>query len=218
MVTLIQKKSSSVRIFSLFHSIGVTLHMPRSYHFTYIYLLSIRGLQPRHLKGYLCILIKTRKSSISSLISSLIPSNNSLPSKIVIQQQFSKDSNSAVIGLSETKLDKTIFDSEVSTPNYSLIRKDRNRKGGGVACYIRRDICFNGQNYLTDEIENISFDLLLPKTNPISIAIVCKPPTDNCFLDYLSKELNDFNLMENDLFILFDPNINILDNGQKHLG
>ena len=113
------------------------------------------------------------------------------------------------------KLDKTIYDSEISIPNYSLIRKDWNRKGGGVACYIRSNICFNSQNYLSDEIENISFDLLLPKTKPISIAIVYKPPTDNHFLDYLSRGLNDFNLMENDLFILGDTNINILNNGEN---
>ena len=97
---------------------------------------------------------------------------DSLPSKIEELRQIAKNTNSAVIGLSETKLDKTIFDSEVSIPNYSLIRKDRNRKGKGVACYIRSDICFNGQNYLSDEIKNISFDLLLLKTKPISIAIV----------------------------------------------
>ena len=86
---------------------------------------------------------------------------NSLPSKIEELRQIPKNTDSAVIGLFETKLDKTIFDSKVSTPNYSLIRKDQNRKGGGVACYIRSHIC---QNYLSDEIENVSFDLLLPKT------------------------------------------------------
>ena len=107
----------------------------------------------------------------------------SLPSKIEELRRIAKDTHSAVIGLSETKSDKTIFDSEISIPKYSLIRKDRNRKGGGVACYIRSDICFNSQNYLFDEIENISFDLLLPKTNPISIAIVYKPPIDNQFLN-----------------------------------
>ena len=40
-------------------------------------------------------------------------------------------------------------------------------------------------------------------------------PTDNHFLDYLSKGINDFNLMENDLFILGDTNINILNNGEN---
>ena len=34
---------------------------------------------------------------------------NSLPSKIEELRQIAKDTNSAVIGLSETKLDKTIF-------------------------------------------------------------------------------------------------------------
>ena len=72
---------------------------------------------------------------------------------------------------------------------------------GGVACYIRSEICFNSQNYLSDEIENISFDLLLPKTKPVSVAIVYKLPTDNHFLGYLSRGLNDFNLMKNDLFV-----------------
>ena len=97
----------------------------------------------------------------------------------------------------------------------SLIRKHRNRKGGGVTCYIRSDICFNSQNCLSDKIENISFNLLLPKTKPISIAIVYKPLTDNHFLGYLSMGLNDFNLMENNLFILGDTNINILNNGEN---
>ena len=60
----------------------------------------------------------------------------------------------------------------------------------------------------------MSFDLLLPKTKPMSIAIVYKLPTDNDFLEFLSKGLNDFNLMENDLFILGDTNTNILNNGK----
>ena len=77
---------------------------------------------------------------------------NSLPSKVEELRQIAKDTNLAVIGLSETKLDGTIFDSEIPIPNSRLIRKDHNRKGRGVACYIRNDICFNSQNYLPDEI------------------------------------------------------------------
>ena len=66
---------------------------------------------------------------------------------------------------------------------------------------------------ISEEIENISLDLVLPKTKPIST--VYKPPTDNHFLDYLYKWVNDFNLMENDLFILGNTDINTLNNGQK---
>ena len=140
---------------------------------------------------------------------------NSLPSKIEELRQTAKDTNAAVTGLSETKLDKTLFDSGISTPNYS--RKDRNRKGRGVVYYIRSNICFNSKNYLSGEIKNISFDLLLLKIKPISIAIVYRLPTDNHFLDYLPKGLNNFNLMENGIFILGDTNINILINGENIL-
>ena len=73
---------------------------------------------------------------------------NSLRSKIEEFTQITKDTNAAVIGLSETNFDKTIFDSDISIPNYNLIRQDQNRKSGGVACYIRTNICFNSKNYL----------------------------------------------------------------------
>ena len=112
-------------------------------------------------------------------------------------------------------VDKTIFDCEISFPNHSLIRKDRNRKGGDIAFFIRSDICFHSQNYLSDE--NNSFDLLLPKTKPFSFVIVYKPSNDNHFLYYLSKGLNDFNLMENDIFILGNTNTNTFNNGENIL-
>ena len=65
---------------------------------------------------------------------------NSLPSKIEELGQIAKNTNSAVIGLSETKLDKTMFDSEVSIPHYGLIRKDRNTERAGVLHVISEAI------------------------------------------------------------------------------
>ena len=62
---------------------------------------------------------KTRASFCSS--------KYSLPSKIEQLRQIVKNTNSAINGLSETKLDKTILDPEISIPNYSLIRKDQNK-------------------------------------------------------------------------------------------
>ena len=38
--------------------------------------------------------------------------------------------------MSETWLDPSVQDSEVDIEGYSLIRKDRNRKGGDVCMYI----------------------------------------------------------------------------------
>ena len=45
-----------------------------------------------------------------------------------------------VIGISESKLDSSVNDNEINIPGYEILRKDRNRNGGGVLAYIRNDI------------------------------------------------------------------------------
>ena len=72
--------------------------------------------------------------------------------------------NAAVIGITETKLGNTVYDSEVTIDGYSIVRNHRNRKGGGVACYIRSNICYSRRTCLSDNLENIFIDLLFPKT------------------------------------------------------
>ena len=44
----------------------------------------------------------------------------------------------AIIGITESKLDHTVHDLEVNLPGYDILRCDRNRNGGGFACYIQR--------------------------------------------------------------------------------
>ena len=36
--------------------------------------------------------------------------------------------------------------------NYELIRSDRNRHGGGVACFIRNDLSYNTKSFLSSEM------------------------------------------------------------------
>ena len=54
---------------------------------------------------------------------------------------IAKCSNPAAIGITKTKLKNTVYDSEVTKDEYNIVRNDRDRKGGGVACYIRSNIC-----------------------------------------------------------------------------
>ena len=65
---------------------------------------------------------------------------NSLLPKIDELRSIAQKSKAAVIGITETKLDKSVLNSEIDIVNYVIIRRDRNRNGGGVACYIRSDI------------------------------------------------------------------------------
>ena len=45
--------------------------------------------------------------------------------------------------LVETWLSGDVLDREVSIPNYTIVRLDRNRHGGGVAMYIQDSVAYN---------------------------------------------------------------------------
>ena len=57
---------------------------------------------------------------------------SSLLPKIDKLSEIARIPNPAVVGITETKIDNSIGDSEISIDGYSVIQRDRNRKGGGV--------------------------------------------------------------------------------------
>ena len=59
----------------------------------------------------------------------------------------------------------------------------------------------------------IFVDLLLPKTKPISVRIVYRPPKYTHFLQLFAEIRNSLNILENEIFVLGDMNIDILQNG-----
>ena len=141
---------------------------------------------------------------------------NSLLSKIDELREIARKTRAKVIGITESKLDGSVLDGEINIDGYQLVRSDRNRHGGGVACYIRTDISFNVRGDFSSEIENIFLDILLPKTKPILIGILYQPPDQSKFLDNLSTSISQtcsFN--EQEVYILGDLNINLI-NSQKH--
>ena len=111
---------------------------------------------------------------------------NSILSKIDEFRVIAKKSKAAVIGITESKLGGTVLDGEINIDGYEVIRSDRNRHGGGLACYVRNDISFNIRSDFSDEIDSILFDMLLPiKTKPILLGILSRPPNQFKFLDKL---------------------------------
>ena len=135
---------------------------------------------------------------------------NSLLSKIDELREIARKTRATVICITESKLDGSVLDGEINIDGYELVRSDRNRHGGGVACYIRSDISFNVRGDFSSEIENIFLDILLPKTKPILIGILYRPPDQSKFLDNLSTSISQtcsFN--EQEVYILGDLNINL---------
>ena len=85
----------------------------------------------------------------------------------------------------------------MNSGGYSILRSDRNRYGRGAACYVRADLCFHWRNVFSNSIENVFFNLLIPK--PLSISIFYTPPNVNTFLEIF---LNDLKLIDFKVYFL----------------
>ena len=141
---------------------------------------------------------------------------NSLCSKIDEIREFVLVTNPHVICFSETKLDFSHTDAEVSIDNYSCVRKDRNRHGGGVACYVHKSIDYDVRLDFSDNFENIFIDILLPMTAPILLGVVYRPPTDTCFVENLTNSIANSNTFDaQEVYIMGDFNVNLIDRKMK---
>ena len=113
-----------------------------------------------------------------------------------------------IIGVTESKVDNSISDSEVKIPGYCILRCDRNRNGGGVACYVRQDLCFNLRSAAMGDIVDTFLDILLPRTKPICIGIIYRLPNSISFLECFDKHLDNINL-DDKTYLLEEFNINL---------
>ena len=91
---------------------------------------------------------------------------NRLSPKIDEARYIANITNASIIGISEVKLDETICSRELEGDGYDLVRLDRSRRGGGVACYIKSLIAYSYKNSFCSNI-----DIYLPKCKPILLGI-----------------------------------------------
>ena len=98
---------------------------------------------------------------------------NSLLPKIEELRIIAKSTNATIISISESKLDESVLESEIQIDNCKILLCDRNRHGGGVACYMRNDLSYNIIFVFPREIESVSFEILLSNSKPITVGAVC---------------------------------------------
>ena len=118
---------------------------------------------------------------------------NSLLPKIDEIRNIARKSNLSVIGLSETKLDDSVFDAEVNIEGYNLVRSDRNRHGGGIACYVKQHLSFDVKSYFSNEIENFFIEIFLPKSKPFTLGFFYRPPNQHNFLHLIENDFKKLN-------------------------
>ena len=85
-----------------------------------------------------------------------------------------------------------------------IIRCDRNRHGGGVACYIRNDWSYNILSVFPREIERVFFEILLPNSKSITVGTIYLPPNQSNFLEVLNENMNKIDSVSNEIYILGD--------------
>ena len=69
---------------------------------------------------------------------------------------IAKSTNVAVIGICESELDTSVLDPEISINNYKILCCDRNRQGGGVACYVGNDLSYNTRSVFPMKLKTFS--------------------------------------------------------------
>lgn len=121
--------------------------------------------------------------------------------------------NIDILAINESRLDSTIPNECVALKNYNIVRKDRNRNGGGVAIYIRKTINFvNNSESISKGLEAVCVDIIKPNSKPLTVLSCYRPPNGdsdefyNSLKTITAKVDND----GKELIILGDLNTNLL--------
>ena len=131
----------------------------------------------------------------------------SLVNKLSYFQSFVYASNFQIISLSETWLSETITDLAILPQGYSLYRKNRGSRGGGVMLAISNTL--PSKQALSPDLEVVSVSILLGNTEITCCAVYAPPNATSEYhrnlVDYLTAIaalsipillLGDFNLSD----------------------
>ena len=132
----------------------------------------------------------------------------SLCSKIDEIQYLVTNSAVDIFCVCETWLDDTVTNSEVHIDGYTVLRKDRNRNGGGVAMYVKNGIDFQTRDDLTQyDIESVWIEVKISKNEPLLISTMYRPPSaDRCYYNNMLDLLDKVTTENKELLLLGDLN------------
>jgi hypothetical protein len=139
---------------------------------------------------------------------------NALLQKTIVVNDILHENNISILCLTETKLDPN--DTLLSIPGYKLLRKDRQRGGGGVAILIRNDIAFKiidvqGVETTESKLEILTIQIQVRKYKSLLISTVYRPKfqvsnNDILTLEHFFRELSS---CKHTFFACGDFNIHI---------
>ena len=121
------------------------------------------------------------------------------------------NNNIHIFALNECRLDDSIRDSELKVEHYKLIRKDRNRQGGGIAIYIHESLSYKLlSNPSFNKLEAILLLIDIKKSKPLLFANWYRPPnSNNEVLSLYENMLTFIEGFDASVLLMGDINLNI---------
>ena len=117
-----------------------------------------------------------------------------------------------LISYTETWLNSSVLDEEVSIPGYTVFRKDRGSKGGGVIVYARDDLSVIRRSDLErPDVEGLWLEITLPKSRSFLFGTFYRPPssskhTNPNFMSVFSDTIESLSVENKEVLVLGDFN------------
>ena len=123
-----------------------------------------------------------------------------------------------IIAINETKLESKIDNSRVALNDFSLLRCDRNRHGGGVAMYVRETIDFEHRTDLqTDNLEILCIEMKPKFSKSFLVLAWYRPPKyEHETLNTLETLLKTIENENKEIILIGDINCNDLNTDDKN--
>ena len=126
---------------------------------------------------------------------------------------FISDNKTQIIGITETKIDSTIQNSDIEIDDYVIERNDRDKHGGGVALYIHKSINYRVREDIQNtNVESISIQIKVGTYKPFIVTSIYRPhgKTVNHFND-IDALFSIIEAEEKESIYLGDTNCYMLD-------
>lgn len=119
--------------------------------------------------------------------------------------------NYSILCLTETWLSPEIADVILQIPNYTLIRKDRVGRGGGVCMYVSQCLNFKINSTIRPGVEQLWINLNLNRQK-FAVGVIYKSPSysNTQFIGELESELSSMLPEYDEIFCLGDFNIDMM--------
>jgi exonuclease III len=123
-----------------------------------------------------------------------------------------------ILSINETKLDNSINDCEIHIPGYEILRRHRDRHGGGVCFYIRTTINFSIREDLKfKNLENLCVEIRKPQSKTFVVVNWYRPPKSpvELFTSFESL-IGRFDAENVEFYLMGDFNCNLANDNTQY--